>query len=92
VEVAIVRHLPQPAATTQQFKVLDETRSGPSLKLTLSGQASSTETLMLRENAPGLNVTCAGATLGVAKNGLRLLTVTFPAGTGYVTTTVTFSW
>jgi hypothetical protein len=92
VEAAVARHLPQPGAVTQQMKVLDEAWSVRSLTLRLAGQAGTQATLTLRENAAGLRVQCIGGTMGDAKDGLRPVTVAFPAGSGSVTATVTFVW
>ncbi|MGB7169515.1 MAG: hypothetical protein WBD32_10980 [Acidobacteriaceae bacterium] len=92
VEVAIPASLPTPGAQTEQMKVLDEQRTSRSLTLTLSAPGSSTQTFSLRENAPRLHVTIDHGEAGPARDGLRPVTVQFPAGTGYVTQTVTFSW
>jgi hypothetical protein len=91
-EVAISQHLPEAGATTRQMKVLDEQSTMRSLTLTLAAPASAEETVVLRENASGLRMKCEGGTLGAAENGLRPVTVRFPAGDEYVTTTVTCVW
>ncbi len=91
-EVAVPASLPAPGAQTEQMKVLDEQRAPRSLTLTLSAPGSSTQTFSLRENAPHLRVTADHATIAPERDGLHPITVQFPAGQGYVTQTVTFSW
>jgi hypothetical protein len=92
VEVSIPAGLPTPGAQTEQMKVLGEQRTPHSLTLTLSAPGSSTQTFSLRENAPRLHLTVDHGQAAPAHDGLRPVTVQFPAGTGYVTQTVTFSW
>jgi hypothetical protein len=92
VEVAVPISLPTPGAQTEHMKVLDEQSAPHSLTLTLSAPGSSTQIFSLRENAPRLHLTVTHATADAAQNGLRPVTVQFPAGSGYVTQTVTFSW
>jgi len=92
VEIAISQPPPSLGAETTQMKVIDEKRSAHSFTLTLAAQAGTEETLHLRENVPGLHVHCEQARIGDERNGLRPVTVTFPAGNGYVTQTVVFSW
>ncbi|MFP5226856.1 MAG: hypothetical protein ACLGXA_04455, partial [Acidobacteriota bacterium] len=74
------------------MKVLNQQITPRSLILTLSAPGSSTQTFTVRENAPRLHLTADHATIAPAQNGLRPVTVHFPAGNGYVTQTVTFSW
>ncbi len=92
VEVAIPQHLPEFGAETRQMKVLDEQYGNRSLTLTLAAQGSETQTVYVKENAAGLRLHTADANLGAIQNGLRPVTVQFPASGGYVTKTVTFSW
>jgi hypothetical protein len=97
VEVAIDPTLPPTGSDTRQMKILDEDYGPRTLTLALEGQGGSQATLQLRENAPGLQVRAQNATIGSepygpAQNGLRPITFRFPAGAGYVTQTVTFSW
>jgi glycogen debranching enzyme len=92
VEVAIQQHLPEFGSETRQMKVLDEQYTANSFKLTLAAQASSTQTLLLRENAPGIDVHAQDVKMDPAENNLRKIKVDFPAGNGYVTKTVTFTW
>ncbi len=92
VEVAVPAALPTPGAQTEQMKVLNEQRTPRSLTLTLSAPGSSTQTFSLRENAPRLHLAIDHGQAGPARDGMRPVTVPFPAGTGYVTQTVTFSW
>jgi hypothetical protein len=74
------------------MKVLDEQSTRHSLRLALAAQASSTQTLLLRENADGIDVHPQDAQIGPAENNLRKIKIDFPPGNGYVTKTVTFSW
>jgi glycogen debranching enzyme len=92
VEVAIKEELPPFGAETKQMKVLDEKATAHSLTLTLAAQGGSEQMLLLKENAAGLKVHTDDARIGTAADGLRSLSVSFPAGTGYVTKTVTLSW
>jgi hypothetical protein len=92
VEVAIDPSLPPTGSDTRQMKILDADYGPRTLTLALEGQGGSQATLQLRENAAGLQVRAQNATLGPAQNGLRPITIRFPAGAGYVTQTVTFSW
>jgi len=92
VEVTIRQHLPEFGAETRQMKVLDEQYSSRSLTLTLAAQGSATRTVYVKENAPGLHLQTADANLGAAEDGMRPVTVQFPAADGYVTKTVTFRW
>jgi hypothetical protein len=93
VEAALPQqHLPEFGAETNQMKVLDEQRTGRSLSLTLSAPALSTQTVLLRENEGGIRVSATNAVIGTERNGLLPVTITFPAGDGYVTQSATFSW
>jgi hypothetical protein len=67
--------------------VLDEQVAPHSLTLTLAAQGSSQQTLLLKENAAGLKVRTEDGKIGDGE-----LVVSFPAGAGYVTKTVTLSW
>ena len=92
VEVAISPHLPDPGAETTQMKVLAEQRTARSLTLMLSAPPSAEGILYLRENTPGLHVHVENGAIGSPRNGLQLVTVTFPSGAEAVTQHVTFSW
>jgi len=92
VEVAISEELPAFGEKTRQLKVLDEQNKPHALKLILAAQASSRHTLWLRENAANLKAQTPDAEIGLSQNGLRALTVIFPAGGGYVTKNVSISW
>ena len=91
-EVAVRQGLPDFGAETRQMKVLDEQHTARGLTLTLAAPASSRQTLLLRENAANLNLQTHDADIGPPHNGLRTVTILFPAGDGYVTRTVTLSW
>jgi glycogen debranching enzyme len=87
VEVAINEHLPPFGQETKQMKVLEEQAAPHSLTLTLAAQGSSQQALLLKENAAGLRVRTEDGKIGDGE-----LVVSFPAGAGYVTKTVTLSW
>lgn len=92
VEVALKQELPPFGSETSQMKVLDEEATPHSLTLTLAAQAGSRQMLQLRQNAGGLSVHAEGAKMGLIANGLTELEVEFPAGSRYVTKTVTLTW
>jgi glycogen debranching enzyme len=92
VEVAVKQELPAFGQETSQMKVLNEEQTPHRLTLTLSAQASSQQSLVLRENASGLHVHSSDADLGQLRNGTRSLVVTFPPGHGYVTKSVAIEW
>ncbi len=92
VEVALPHRLPEFGAKTEQMKVLDEQRTGRSLTLTLSAPGSSSQTLLLKENFPGMHITAGHAVLGAGQDGLYSLSVPFPEAPGYATQTVTLTW
>jgi glycogen debranching enzyme len=91
-EVAIPTHLPAFGQKTWQMKVLNQQSTANGLVLTLAAQGLSRQTLIFRENAPNMKVRTQDAQIGAAVEGLRTVTIDFPAGEGYVTKTVTFSW
>jgi glycogen debranching enzyme len=92
VEIGIHQTPPPFGDETRQMKVLDEKSTPHSLTLTLAAQGGSQQTLFVKENAPGLQLRTADAKIDAQENGVRSLAVTFPAGSGYVTKTVTISW
>ena len=92
VEVAIKEELSHFGTETQQMKILDQESMPHRLRLVVAAQAASGQTLILRENLAGLTVKTADADLGPLKDGLRTVTVSFPAGKGYVTKTIEFAW
>jgi glycogen debranching enzyme len=94
VEVAITHGLPLPGARTTQMKVLDETTAAHSLTLDLQAEAGSVVTLRVRRNAAKLRLTADGGMLtrGDMANGLDMLTVEFPTGSGYVQKSVVLRW
>jgi hypothetical protein len=91
VEATVSEHLPTFGSTTQQMKILHETIGEHSLELTLSAPSSSHQTISLRENRVGLHLHSADAQIGSSTNGL-CAEIVFPAGNGYVTKVVRFSW
>ena len=92
VEIGIDAHLPEFGAETHQLKVLGTTSDAHSLTLRLSAPGDSEQTLTVRENSMLPKLATSDAQLGEAEQGLRSLHVRFPAGTGYVDKTVTFTW
>jgi hypothetical protein len=91
-EVAIPAHLPAFGQETQQRKVLNQQDTANEMALMLAAQASSRQTLVLRENAPNMKIHTNDGQIGAAIDGLRTVTIDFPSGEGYVTKTITFSW
>ncbi len=93
VEAGLAHALPNPGATTQQMKVLDQQSVGNSLLLTLSAPANSHQTIMLRINDPHAKLHIEGADMPQANNSsLRPLQVDFGAGEGYVEKTLKVTW
>jgi hypothetical protein len=86
-EVSIGHGLPLPGARTEQMKVLEETADAHSLRLELEGMAGSESVLRLRRNDGAAQVKVEGAELQA-----DTLHVHFPAGSGYVSQTVTLRW
>jgi glycogen debranching enzyme len=92
VEVAIIHRQPDVGAETRQLKVLDEQTDLHRCTLSLEGLGGTTYTFLLRENVAELHVHADGAELGAIDHGLRVVSVTFPDGPGYVNKAVSFSW
>jgi glycogen debranching enzyme len=93
VEAGLAHALPNPGATTQQLKVLDQQSVGNSLLLKLSAPANSHQTILLRINDPHAKLHVEGADMSLANNSsLRPLQVDFGAGEGYVEKTLKFTW
>ena len=86
-EVAISHGLPLPGARTLQMKILDEASDARSLRLDIEGIAGSEAVLQLRRNDAAAHLQVDGADL-VSDT----LQVHFPAGSGYVSQTVTLRW
>jgi len=85
--------LPNPGATTQQLKVLDQESVGNSLLLTLSAPANSHQTILLRINDPHAKLHIEGGEMPQSNNSsLRPLQVDFGAGEGYVEKTLKVTW
>ncbi len=96
--------LPLPGARTRQMKVLRETYAVRTLTLVLAAPGGSEQTLAVRVNATGAlpakhalnskqsSVSVDGGTLqdGTLQDGK--LHIRFPAGEGYMRTTVTVHW
>jgi hypothetical protein len=93
VEVGLAQALPEPGATTQQMKVLDQQSVGNSLLLRLSAPANSRQTIMLRINDPHAKLHIDGAEMPQTNNSvLRSLQIDFGPGEGYVEKTLKFTW
>ena len=93
VEIALAHALPEPGATTQQTKVIDQQSSANSLTLTLSGMANTRQTLMIRVNDVRARPHVDGAQIAAQSNpSLRPLEVQFGAGQGYVEKTLKVTW
>jgi len=87
VEVSIAHGLPPPGSRTSQMKVVDEITGTNSLRLELEGVGGSESTLALVRNDPAAKPRVEGAE--IVGDQLR---VQFPAGSGYVSHSVTISW
>ncbi len=93
VEAGMAQALPNPGATTQQLKVLDQQSVGNSLLLRLSAPANSHHTIMLRINDAHAKLHIDGAQLPQANDApLRPLQIDFGAGEGYVEKTLKVTW
>ncbi len=92
VEAGFPHALPEPGATTQQTKVLDQQYSGNALTLRLAGIAGSHQIIHLRINDPRANVHAEGAEPLQQNGPLRSIQVDFGSGEGYVEKTVKFTW
>ncbi|HEY6447614.1 MAG TPA: hypothetical protein VIY53_14225 [Acidobacteriaceae bacterium] len=92
VEAAIAAELPAPGAETHQLKVVSDDATNHSLALKLAAPGGSTQVLSIRENLILPHLAAHDAQLGDVANGLRTLTVQFPAAPGFVEKTVTLSW
>jgi glycogen debranching enzyme len=92
VEVGLDHALPEPGASTQQMKVIDQQSTVNSLTLTLSAAANSRQTLMLRVNDTRAKLHIEGAQMPPENSSLRSVQVDFGAGEGYVEKTVKFTW
>lgn len=92
VEVADLMQHPLPGDRTHAPRVLSEKYEANRVTLTLEGLAGSEVQLPLVENAPKLKLIVQGADLNTSTTGTRTLTVHFPQGEGWQTTTVTLNW
>ncbi len=93
VEAGLTHALPEPGATTQQMKVIDQQSSANSLTLTLSAVANSHQTVILRVNDAHIKLRIDGAEAPQQTNSSSYpVQVDFAAGEGYVEKTVRFSW
>lgn len=91
-EFVLSQALPPFGSETRQMKVLSQTALPRGLRIALAAPASSRQTLTLRQNGRTLRLRSADARVGPFKDGLAQATVDFPAGAGYVTKIVTFTW
>jgi hypothetical protein len=94
VEAGLTHALPEPGATTQQMKVIDQQSSANSLTLTLSALANSHQAVMLRVNDAHIKLRIDGAEAPPqpTNSSSYPVQVDFAAGEGYVQKTVRFSW
>jgi glycogen debranching enzyme len=93
VEAGLTQDLPQPGATTQHMKVLDQQSTGDSLLLRLSAPANSHQTIMLRVNDMQAKLHVEGAQMPEGKvSSMRPLQVDFGPGEGYVEKTIKLTW
>jgi glycogen debranching enzyme len=92
VEVAVKQELPKFGSETGQMKILNEEYGPHHLTITLSALASAHQALLMRENADGLHIMSTTASIEDTHNDLKSVTVDFPTGAGYVTTSVQISW
>jgi glycogen debranching enzyme len=92
VEAYLAEELPQPGAETRQMKVVADEAADRSLTLKLAAPGGSTQTLSVRENSALPHLAARDAELGAPVDGLRTLSVQFPAASGYVEKTVTLTW
>ena len=86
-EVSVPHGLPLRGARTSQIKVIDETTTAHSLHLEIEGVANSDATLTLRRNGPATLKPIGGGSLTGDELHIHL-----PAGTGYVTQSITLNW
>ncbi len=91
VEVGFEHALPQPGATTQQIKVINQQPSANSLTVTLAAQAGSHQTMMLRVNDPHARLKLDGAPQE-SNHALQTLQIDFGPGQGYVEKTIKLTW
>ncbi len=85
VEIAIPAKLPEQGSETHQLKVLEESLSERKAVFRFAGAGGSRYDLPVRFNRAGVSV--QGAEVGEGRLKLQ-----FPNGTGYQTSTVTFTW
>ncbi len=93
VEASLAAALPNPGATTQQMKVLDQQSTANSLTLTLAALANSHQTIMLRVNDARARVRVEGARMPQENSSsLRPVQIDFGTGDGYVEKTLKVTW
>ena len=92
VEAAVTEELPAAGDETHQLKVLADATTDRSLTLKLAAPGGTAQTLTVRENLMLPHLAARDAQLGASVNGLRTLTVQFPAGPAYVEKAVTLTW
>ena len=92
VEVGTTVQPPEYGAETQQMKVLEEGYGDHELTLRLSAPGGSTQTLIIRENAPVPKLITQDGELSAAEGRLGTLQVRFPESDGYTEKTLTLRW
>jgi glycogen debranching enzyme len=88
-EVGINHGLPEAGAITTQMKVVDQQISSNSLRLRLSAEANSQQTLFLRVNNRKIHLRIDGAQESSDSSQIR---IQFPGGSGEVEKEVVLSW
>ena len=93
VEVSLPPGLPLSGSRTAGIKVLSSSLASHSLTLQVEGMAGTTGTVLLRRNAPRIQLTATGIALSARfAEGVEQGTVTFGDGTGYQTKTISLNW
>lgn len=85
------QRLPSFGSTTGQMKVLRQSSGDHRILLLLSAPGGSTETVIVRHNAP-VHVKAEGAILSSPESSLDKFIVTFPQASGYVEKQVSLTW
>ncbi|MDQ6706501.1 MAG: glycogen debranching protein, partial [Acidobacteriota bacterium] len=89
IEMELPHSLPHPGTPTRQSKVISQVEREGSATFELEGQGSETLEVPLRLNRENVKVSGAAIVSGIVSSKLR---VAFPAGEGYQTRKVTFTW
>ncbi len=90
-EIQLDSDLPTPGAKTCQTKVLDQQQGEHGATFRLAGLAGTTQTVLVRLNDPNLQVRLNGQPFTGTKPQ-QSYQVTFPQGTGYTESVLSFTW